>query len=127
MFFSQSAIDAARLGAELEATRARLADRDAEIVHLRARVTHLETLLDQRSVDVLNTVLSRQGFTAVGEEGEVTREPAAFGAHWGETDWRMYENWERDFLIACPGKTKEEAQRLYMSEYGAQMPRLALL
>lgn len=117
-----------RLKAENASLRERLGEKKDEIDRLSARIVHLETLLDKRSVDVLNTVLHKQGYAAVGEEAEEEqREPLPFGHDWGATDQVMYENWERDFLIACPEKNKEDARRLFQQEYGTLAPRLALL
>lgn len=110
----------ARLEAANEALRERIADRDQQITAQQARIAHLETLLDQRSVDVLNTVLNRQGFAAVGEE---TGEPVkAEPPKWSVIDEQLYANWARDLSTACPELTMEQIREHYTREYGARFP-----
>ena len=89
---------------------------------MQARITHLEALLDQRSVDVLNTVLNRQGYTAVGEEEEEARVPVKFGSHFHSLDWKMYANWERDFLQGSPELNREQLQEIWTQENGMMLP-----
>lgn len=115
----------ARLAAENAALRERIADKDAEVARCLARIQHLEGMLDRRSADVLNSVLHQQGMAGVSEE-EQPKEQPAFGHTWTTLDWVMYENWEREFLSACPEKDKEDARKLYQSQYGYQFPHLAL-
>lgn len=119
-----SALKAARLEAELYATRERLADRDAEIQRLHYRLSHLESLLDQRSAEVLNSVLAHKGMVQVGEEDPSDVE---IQHEWAAIDHKVYANWERDFLTANPEMNREEARKLYHKEYGVLLPTQALL
>lgn len=108
-------------------SRGRFQDAQDQIKYLRERVKALETMLDERSMGVLDSVLDKQNMYRVKEERVVWEEPEPAPDPWSSLDHRLYSAWVADFSSANPQMTMEQIKQAWKQEHQDALPRDVLL